>query len=73
MAEPPPRFRLTDAELDEAFGYTGDSLRLTAALSELRDVRPVVAAARAWLESDGSLGALIDALTDLRAKERANV
>lgn len=61
--------RLTDTELDEAFAQAHGSLRLTAALSELKEVRPVVAAARAWLESDGALGALIDALTELRAQE----
>lgn len=64
--------RLTDAELDEAFAQARGSLRLTAALSELKEVRPVVAAARAWLESDGSIGALIDALTELRAQERGD-
>jgi hypothetical protein len=31
--------RLTDAELDEAFDYAHGSLRLTAALSELRERR----------------------------------
>lgn len=65
-----PKFRLTNAELDEAFGYVGDSLRLTAALVELRDVRPVVAAARAYVEDDGPLGAIIDAVIKLQAKER---
>lgn len=42
--------RLTDPELDEAFAQAHGSLRLTAALSELKEVRPVVAAAMAFYE-----------------------
>lgn len=76
------KHRLTDAELEDAFGYAGDSLRLTAALSELRDVRPVVAAAWAFYErwqtadfeddTKPARQALFAALTKLRAKEHGD-
>lgn len=59
-----PKHRLTDAELDEAFAQAHGSLRLTAALAELKEVRPVVAAALAWWD-----GGPLDALVVLRTAE----
>jgi hypothetical protein len=68
-----PKHRLTDTELDEAFAQAHGSLRLTAALSELKEVRPLVAAAKAWrathpVDGNGSTASWVRAH---RALERA--